>query len=138
MTQNKKSKCIFSKIFKKNRNKKNKYDLTDYLNVFLQLEDNEIKVGDVCYIFGNPGDHNSRALTTCNIKSLSYCDTTGFNQVESIEITCADTTSGSPIISSTGKIISMCTFSSGGPGINTLKSSLEKLKNNQLDIKKYD
>jgi S1-C subfamily serine protease len=128
-------------IVKTNINLKNRPDC------YLKLSNEKQKIGDKCYVCGDPLGIDTSSFVDGIIRDNHFFDVSGSYPSDSIYVSCPTFSgnSGSPILNSKGDIIGLLVYGqndietlSGGPNLETLKKSLEILTTFQLNkVKKY-
>ena len=117
-------------------------NLKNFSDYTLDIDYKEPKIGDICYIIGNPLGLDTQSISNGIIRDNHFCDTTGIQIVDSLLLTVSGFygNAGSPILNNCGKIIGVYTFGyknnktehiyetlGGGCNLYTLKKSLQKL-----------
>ena len=112
-------------------------NLSDYPECALELSKEHAKVGDTCFVCGNPSGIDNDSLTNGIVRDPHYALTNGNYIADAIHINAPGTSgnSGSSILNKHGKIIGLFIFGiqnketfNGGPNLSTLTSSLKTLK----------
>lgn len=112
-----------------------KIDLTMYSHYVLSLSSIEPKIGDKCYVCGNPGGFDNDSLIMGVVRDAHYALSAYIADAIHIDAPGIAGNSGSPIVNVEGSVIGLYVFGrtsqetfNGGPNLNTLVQSLHILK----------
>lgn len=122
-------------------------DLSNYSQFCLQINNDIVNAGDLCYVVGNPGGIDEDSISVGCVRDPNYCEPDGDQITDSILVSAPGMggNSGGPIVNIKGNVIGIYTFGQtgtecfgGGSNQYVLKSTLSILKaGNDNKIKLY-
>jgi S1-C subfamily serine protease len=117
---------------------KTNINFTSQPSYCLKLTNSEPRLGDTCYVVGNPGGFDEDSVSIGCIRDAKYTEPNGFQVPESIFVNCPGIggNSGGPIINVSGDVIGIYTFGNssnesfgGGSNYSTISKSFSILLN---------
>ena len=91
-------------------------DFTSFPNYCLKINTENVFIGDICYVIGNPGGFDEDSVSIGCVRDPNYNEVNGIQPVDSIFV-CAPGmggNSGGPIININGDVIGIYTFGISG------------------------